>query len=193
MKSKTRIRLRLFSAKVIGVVMIIIMTIVSLLLHRPIEMLSITIFFYIYRSLYTKQYHSDSILLCGIITIVVFTVIALASLELSVSILISCISTFILTSCSYHYRDYLDIKAMKNNQVPYRQKVIKALGNNLSESYIYEYCTKLGFYDDYIAETIHLFLNNKVEVVAEVLNIEVSTVYRRIKKFLNHTENLQFC
>ena len=193
MKLRNKLRIKLFSYKMLGVGTLLLSLFIAFLLQRLIETSITILLFYPYRSLYEKQFHAKSMFVCSGISIIVLTIVSLLELPLSISILFSIILTFIITTISYHVRNYMDLKTIRTKQIPYRQQVIQALNGNKSETYVYEFCNRLGFYEDYMAETIYLFLNNKIEVVAEMLDLEVSTIYRRIKKFLKYTENIDFC
>lgn len=64
-----------------------------------------------------------------------------------------------------------------------RKKLIKILGDNLSQDNIHKICVKLA--KPKISKTIFLYLNKTVEETAFELNITESTVIRRVNNFIN--------
>ena len=71
---------------------------------------------------------------------------------------------------------------MKNRLI-----IIDILGkDNLDEEYIEKMCNKLGLI--HISETIYLFLHNTIEETAEILDVDISTITRRITKFIEKSK-----
>ena len=68
-----------------------------------------------------------------------------------------------------------------------RLLIIDILGkDNLEEAYIEKYCSKLGLI--HMGKTIYLFLNNTIEETAEILDVDISTITRRINKFIEKSK-----
>lgn len=64
-----------------------------------------------------------------------------------------------------------------------RKEIIKILGvDRLDEESIHKYCVSKGL--PKISETIYLFLNNTLEETSEILQVDMSTLSRRINKFI---------
>lgn len=64
-----------------------------------------------------------------------------------------------------------------------RKEIIKILGvDRLDEDSIHKYCVSKGF--PKLGETIYLFLNNTLEETSEILQVDMSTLSRRINKFI---------
>lgn len=66
---------------------------------------------------------------------------------------------------------------------PLREQVIDILGDKLEEEDIEEFCIHHGI-SLKISETVYLYLSNTKEEVADILEIEGTTVIRRVKKFI---------
>ena len=154
------------------------------------EMLIIIVCFFIFRTKFEKQYHALTTWGCTILTMIIFYIVSLITPEKSISIILVIIFTYMINKVSFYYRDYLDIKNAKNEKVAKKKKntnrqlIIDILGaNNLDEESIEKYCVSKGI--PKLSETIYLFLNNTMEDVSEILEIDMSTITRRIKKFID--------
>ena len=153
------------------------------------EMCIITICFFIFRTKFEKQYHALTTWGCTLLTMLIFYIVSCITPEKSISVILVIIFTYTINKVSYYYRDYLDIKNAKNEKVAKkkntnRQLIIDILGaNNLDEESIEKYCVSKGV--PKLSETIYLFLNNTIEEVSEILEIDMSTITRRIKKFID--------
>ena len=64
-----------------------------------------------------------------------------------------------------------------------RDQIFDILGDRRSEEEVNEHCAKLGLHPK-IAETVFLYLSNSKDEVADILEIEGTTVIRRLKKFI---------
>ena len=156
---------------------------------RILEVLTIIPLFFIFRSKYTKQFHAKSLFLCGCYTLIVFFIISIISTSKEISILASIFLTYFLTTISYYVRDYLDIIFLRGKNVSSRNKILKILDHNIDEEYIENFRIKNGM-NSKMADTIYLFLNNKGEDVADILEISHRTVCRRIKEFIAKGETI---
>ena len=158
------------------------------------EMSIIYVCFFIFRNKFEKQYHALTSWGCTFLTMIIFYIVSKITPEKSFSIILVILFTYLINTISYYYRDYLDIKlANKNaqNNVKVekkkkntnRQLIIEILGkDNLDEESIERYCVSKGI--PRLSETIYLFLNNTMEETADILDVDISTITRRIKKFL---------
>lgn len=154
------------------------------------EMSIIYVCFFIFRTKFEKQYHALTTWGCTILTMIIFYIVSLITPEKSISIILVILFTYMINKISFYYRDYLDIKNTKNEKVAKKKKntnrqlIIDILGaNNLDEESIEKYCVSKGV--PKLSETIYLFLNNTMEDVSDILEIDMSTVTRRIKKFID--------
>ena len=154
------------------------------------EMSIIYVCFFLFRTKFEKQYHALTTWGCTILTMVIFYIVSCITPEKTISIILVIIFTYTINKVSYYYRDYLDIKNAKNEKVAKKKKntnrqlIIDILGaNNLDEESIEKYCVSKGV--PKLSETIYLFLNNTMEDVSDILEIDMSTITRRIKKFID--------
>ena len=65
-----------------------------------------------------------------------------------------------------------------------RKRILKVVKIN-DEEEIDKICKQYGIIE--LSETVYLYLNNKIEEVAEILEIDPTTVTRRINRFLKAT------
>lgn len=154
------------------------------------EMSIIYVCFFLFRTKFEKQYHALTTWGCTILTMVIFYLVSCITPEKSISVILVIIFTYTINKVSYYYRDYLDIKNAKNEKVARKKKntnrqlIIDILGtDNLDEESIEKYCVSKGV--PKLCETIYLFLNNTMEDVSDILEIDMSTITRRIKKFID--------
>ena len=163
------------------------------------EMLVIYCCFFFFRTKFEKQYHALTTWGCTILTFIIFYFVSIVTPNKTVSIILVILFTYIINNVSYYVRDYLDIKEYRDNinmklmikgnqQVKKkknvnRQIIIEILGiDNLDEESIERYCISKGI--PRLSETIYLFLNNTLEETADILDVDPSTITRRIKRFI---------
>ena len=160
------------------------------------EMAIIYICFFLFRNKFEKQYHALTTWGCTFLTMLIFYLVSKITPEKSISLILVLMFTYIINKVSYYYRDYLDIKnnrkldennietiKVKKKKNTNRQLIIDILGkDNLDEESIERYCISKGM--TRMSETIYLFLNNTVEETADILGVDISTITRRIKRFL---------
>lgn len=147
--------------------------------------------FFTFRPTFPKQYHALTSWKCTITTIIVDFIVSTIIPNKSLSLLITIILTYAINYISFLYREYLDnkdlqaikqqnVKPKKNSK---RKQIIDILGkDNLDEESIEKYCISKGLIN--ISETIYLFLNNTLEETSAILEIDLSTINRRINKFI---------
>lgn len=148
------------------------------------EMVILYICFFYFRRLFEKQFHASSMWGCTILTMIVYWFASRITPNKSMSILLVIIFTYLINMISYYVRDYSDIKhPKKKKKNTNRQIIIDILGeNNLSEESIEKFCVAKGV--PKLAETIYLFLNNTLEETSEILDVDNSTITRRINSFI---------
>jgi hypothetical protein len=147
--------------------------------------------FFFFREKFEKQYHAPTTWGCTILTLIIFYFVSLIAPNQTVSIILVILFTYTINNVSYYVRDYLDIKSKlnelenpkKKKKNVNRQLIIDILGkDNLDEENVEKYCISKGI--PKLSETIYLFLNNTLEDTADILDVDASTITRRIKKFI---------
>lgn len=159
--------------------------------QRAIEFLFIFFSFQINRKIFGKSYHADQLSKCTLFTLVIFYFLTSGVFKLNVSLFMAPLFGVYLSYILNIVQELID-----NQRVPkpfvkkkLRDQVIDILGDNLDEEYITNYCLHLGL-NTKIAETIFLYLDNSKDDVADILDIQGTTVIRRVKKFIEKaTEN----
>ena len=161
---------------------------------RLFEMIIYYVCFFIFKNDFLKKlkfYDAYTNWGCTFITMIVDYLVSIFIPDKSISILITIIFTYFVIYASYLYRDHLDNKDLQNlkaNNTPTKKKskrqiIIDILGkNNLDEESIEKFCISKGLVN--LSETIYLFLNNKLEETADILEVDTSTLTRRINKFI---------
>lgn len=155
-----------------------------------IEMAIVYVCFFTFRPKFDKQYHAKTTWGCTILTIIIYYIVSNIIPSENISLLIVILSTFMINHTSYLYRDYLDLQDLKTYLVKpkkntNRKVLIDLLGkDNLDEESIEVITNQLGLHPKY-SETIYLYLNNTIEEVSEILDIDNSTITRRIKTFIS--------
>lgn len=147
--------------------------------------------FFTFRPTFPKQYHALTSWKCTFTTIIVDFIVSMIIPDKSLSLLITIVLTYAINYISFLYREHLDnkdlqankqqnVKSKKNSK---RKQIIDILGkDNLDEESIDKYCISKGLIN--ISETIYLFLNNTLEETSSILEVDLSTLNRRINKFI---------
>lgn len=159
--------------------------------QRAIEFLFIFFSFQINRKIFGKSYHAYQLSKCTLFTLVIFYFLTSGVFKLTVSLFMAPLFGVYLSYVLNIVQELID-----NQRVPkpfvkkkLRDQVIDILGYNLDEEYITNYCLHLGL-NTKIAETVFLYLDNSKDDVADILDIQGTTVIRRVKKFIEKaTEN----
>lgn len=153
--------------------------------QRAIEFLFIFFSFQINRKIFGKSYHADQLSKCTLFTLVIFYFLTSGVFKLNVSLFMAPLFGVYLSYVLNIVQELID-----NQRVPkpfvkkkLRDQIIDILGDNLDEEYITNYCLHLGL-NTKIAETVFLYLDNSKDDVADILDIQGTTVIRRIKKFI---------
>lgn len=180
---RSKIRLRLILANILGIIMMVCILGFAYLNNKLIETLISIICFYIFRKLFTKQYHSFSSLKCTFISIVIYSIIVLLELNITESILFSVILTFLVNLGSYYFRDYLD----NRNELKYLSDKMKKMGSKRLEEYTEEELLRL--FPNIKADTIHIvygYLHKDKGITANEYaykyNISEPLIYKYLKQ-----------
>ncbi|WP_281512266.1 accessory gene regulator B family protein [Mammaliicoccus vitulinus] len=169
-----------------------LLILVNAFIHeRLIETTITAITFFVYRKMFDKQYHASSLILCSFISIIVFGFISHIEVSLSISILMSIILTFGLTSISYYIRDFIDTKIL----VAQYEKKLKELNTKRLEDYNEQELKQLfpKIHHDIIHIVygyLHKPNDEKYAHYAYTNNISEATLYRYLKQVKEAYENL---
>lgn len=159
--------------------------------QRAIEFLFIFFSFQINRKIFGKSYHADQLSKCTLFTLVIFYFLTSGVFKLTVSLFMAPLFGVYLSYVLNIVQELIDNQIVPKPFVKkkLRDQVIDILGDNLDEEYITNYCLHLGL-NTKIAETVFLYLDNSKDDVADILDIQGTTVIRRVKKFIEKaTEN----
>lgn len=137
------------------------------------------------RYTFPKTYHSKKLSNCMTTTAMMFWVanIYMIVIGINVSIFTNVLIGLILGYLTYLVQDYIDLKYRNKKFKHNRDKIIELLNGDVSQDHIFDYCKSNGIKDE-VADTIDLFLHNKINDVCEILDISDTTLKRRIKLFL---------
>lgn len=157
--------------------------------NNYLQMLVIVVLFFIYKNNSEKFYDASTFTNCTICTIITFYFVTMIAANHKQSIIFSILITYIVTGISYRVQDYLDLQKLakklnERKEKTNRQRILELVEND--EDKIEDLCKKYALIN--MSETVYLYLNNTREQVAEILNIDLSTVRRRIKRFLKTIE-----
>lgn len=137
------------------------------------------------RYMFPKTYHSNKLSKCMTTTAIMFWLANayMIVIGINVSILINVLIGLLLGYLAYLIQDYIDLKYRNKKFKHNRDKIIELLNGDVSQEHIFDYCKSRGIKDE-VADTIDLFLHNKIDDVCEILEISDTTLKRRIKLFL---------
>lgn len=132
------------------------------------------------RNSFDKQLHLSTDKNCIKATCVIFAMAIIIIIPYDVSIIFtSVIGVVINYVCSIFM--LIPFKSNKN-----KRDIVLSYVNN-DEDEIEEKCRELNLLN--VSETVYLFLNNSYEEVSAILNIETSTVRRRVDRFIDKLTN----
>lgn len=153
-----------------------------------IEFIVIFLSFQFNRKIFGTSYHADKLSKCTLLTLGVFYFLIKGVPALGVSLFLPPLFGVYL-SFALNYINSL----IENQQVPepfvkkkLREQILNILGDNLTEEGINELCLRKGIHPR-VAETVFLYLTNSKDDVADILDIQGTTVIRRLKKFIEKT------
>lgn len=164
---------------------------IAILNNKAIETSITIVLFFIYRKLFTKQFHASSLYLCAFISIIVFIVIINIEVNLATSILISVVLTFTITLISYFVRDYLDTRVLvKKYRIKLETFDVKCV-NNLTEEEMIKLMPSIP-YD--VIHIVYGYLHKPNTISASGYayrnNISEATLYRYVKRVKTKYESL---
>ena len=191
MKYRSKLKLKFFGYTLLGILTNVIILIIAWLLEREVEVAITMICFLIFRPLYEKQYHAETLFRCSIISIIVFTIIANIEVEKSISILLSVILAFVITLVSSYIKEFIEnkilLEAYKNKLESIKTKCLE----NYTEDELIQLMPKIR------KDVIHIvygYLHRENKINAEIYaiqnNIGVATLYRYLKLVKDTYEKL---
>lgn len=191
MKLKTKRKLNYILGWMLGIVFILTTLLVAYLYNKLIEVCVTFILYHVYRGLFEKQYHANSVIKCFIITNIVFFILIKLSVKFSISILITVLLTFIFTVLSYYVQEYLDskilVKMYTKRLLLFDSKCIE----NLTEDELIKALPKIRYN---IIHIVYGYLHRDFGITASGYayrnNISEATLYRYVKQVKEKYENL---
>lgn len=149
--------------------------IVGILFNRSVEMSLSVVYFHIFRGNEKDTYHCETDIKCWCLSMCNFLITQKLGLPIHISFLTTILFAFIL--CMIMRLLY---KINEKQTMSKKKRILAVVENN--ETKIEKFCKKLGIPE--LSETVYFFLNNTIEETADWLGISVSTVKRRINKFI---------
>ena len=192
MKLRTKRKIKRIISRVLAVLLMLASLAFAYYKDKLIETSITIILFYVYRHLFEKQWHANSIYACFSVTTIVLIVLINIEVKLSISILFSVILTFIITLISYYVRDYLDNKVLVNTYKKKLESINSKSIENLTEDEMIKLLSSIKY------ETIHLVYEylhrDKTTLTASGFayrnNISEATLYRYVKQVKDKYESL---
>ena len=191
MKLKTKRKIKRFFARILGLIVVSLALIIAYFNNKIPETLISIVMFYIFRSLFEKQWHARSMYVCACITFVVLCVLIKLELHITISIFYSVVLTFCLTFISYFIKDYNDniylIKEYKSKLKSINAKCIE----NLT---LEEMVSALPKVRIDIIKVVYGYLhrNKQINIINYAYNNGVSeaTLYRYLKRVKEEYKSL---
>lgn len=152
---------------------------------HAIEFLFMFFSFQFNRKVFGNSYHAEKLSKCTLLTLGIFYLLIMGVPDISVSIFSAPLFGVYLSFILAYTQKLID-----NQQVPkpfvkkkLREQVIEILGDDLTEEKIEDFCLRKGIHPN-VAETVFLYLTNSKDDVADILDIDGTTVIRRVKRFI---------
>lgn len=163
---------------------------IAFLNQRAVEFLFIFLSFQFNRVIFGKSYHADKLSKCTLLTLVIFYFLTSGVFKLNVSLFSAPLFGVYLSYLLNYVQELIDNQKVPKSFVKknLRLQIIDILGDDLSQEAINDICLKRGIHNN-VAETVYLYMNNSKAKVAAILNIDDTTVIRRIKRFIDKTTN----
>lgn len=152
---------------------------------RIIEFIAIFLSFQLNRKIFGNSYHADKLSKCTLLTLAVFYFLINGVPSTGVSLFMPPMFGIYLSFLLNYVQELIE-----NQQVPkpfvkktLRVQVLEILGDRVTEDEINEICRRNGIKPN-VAETVFLYLENTKDDVADILEIDGTTVIRRVKRFI---------
>lgn len=178
MNYKNKLELKKTLCYLAGLLIILLILTISYFYNKVVEMILTITYFYLFKNLWDKQYHSPTSLIhCGIISIIVFGIIARIELPLTTSIFSVIIISFIVTMISYYIKDYIDKNIYIKELKSYKYKGIKSM----ELDYMIEIMPNI---DKEILEIVYGYFHKPITMTSDIYaykkNIGKTTLFRYI-------------
>lgn len=159
---------------------------IAYLNNSIVEFVAIFFSFQFNRMLFGKSYHADKISKCTLLTLVIFYFLIKGVLGVNISIFVAPLFGVYLSYLLSLAQDLID---NQKKSIPFykkrlREQILEILGDRLDEEDIEEYCTTIGV-NPKVSETVFLYLSNSKDDVSNILDINGTTVIRRLKHFID--------
>lgn len=177
-KYKFKIKTELLFRKLIGYT-IFLVTIFgyAFILGKERETLFMMITYTLTRNLFDRQLHMSTTIKCIKVSIIVFVISITAIINYNLSVMESTLIGVVINFIG-NVLTLIPVEEIKKKKK--RQRILDIVNND--EEAIDKVCKELGLID--LSETVYLYLNNTIEDVADILEIDTTTVTRRINRFL---------
>lgn len=163
---------------------LIIILLIGWYQDRLLEMIFSLILFFVFSSLYTKQFHAARLINCCTIAIIVYAIMSYIMPSVHMSILLNCLLTYFLTTTSYYVKDYIDLK----NEIKLDNAVLRKTisdKRSISISDIIKVNSELSPNDcNAIFAFIHRSRHTTAESIAIKHHMSRRTLYRLVNKTL---------
>ena len=177
-KYKFKIRTELLFRKLIGyTIFLVVIFGYAFLLGKERETLFMMIAYTLTRNLFDRQLHMSTTIKCIKVSIIVFVISITAIINYRLSVMESALIGVVINFIG-NVITLIPVEDIKKKRK--RQRILDIVNND--EETIDKVCKELGLID--LSETVYLYLNNTIEDVADILEIDTTTVTRRINRFL---------
>ena len=177
-KYKFKIRTELLFRKLIGyTIFLVVIFGYAFLLGKERETLFMMIAYTLTRNLFDRQLHMSTTIKCIKVSIIVFVISITAIINYRLSVMESALIGVVINFIG-NVITLIPVEDIKKKRK--RQRILDIVNND--EESIDKVCKELGLID--LSETVYLYLNNTIEDVADILEIDTTTVTRRINRFL---------
>ena len=157
----------------------------AFILGKERETLFMMIAYTLTRNLFDRQLHMSTAIKCIKVSIIVFVISITAIINYNLSIMESALIGVVINFIG-NVLTLIPVEEIKKKKK--RQRILEIVNND--EEAIDKICKELGLID--LSETIYLYLNNTIEDVSDILQIDTTTVTRRINRFLKAAKCLHW-
>ena len=177
-KYRFKIKTELLFRKLIGYILILSCIFAyAFLLGKERETLFMLITYTLTRNLFDRQIHMSTTIKCIKVSIIIFIISITTIINYNLSIMESALIGVVINFIG-NVLTLIPVEEIKKKKK--RQRIIEIVNND--EESIDKVCKELGLID--LSETVYLYLNNTIEDVSDILQIDTTTVTRRINRFL---------
>ena len=192
MKYATKWKIKKYSIWTsLSVAMLASVFFIAYLNNRVMETLLSVVLFYLYRSLYEKQFHTYSLIHCSIISVAVFGIVSAIALPLQTSLFCTILIVYALTHGSFKLRNLIDstllLEEYKRKLEQFEHKCLE----NLTELELQARLPNIPYEIIHIVYGyIHKPKSLNASGYAMKCHIGEATLYRYLKRVRTEYENL---